>query len=307
MMKKAIVLGASGGMGYSLVKELSSRNIEVIAFSRNENKLNELYANDLNVTVFAGDVFDTNALTKAVAGIDVIFHSVSVPYPQWPEKHPAIMQNVLQAAKTENCKIVIVDNVYAYGRQDGKRVSEETPKNPHTKKGKIRLHLEDMVKDSGLPYVIAHFPDFYGRNADNTLIQHTLQNVKSNKRASYVGSLKIPREFIYTPDGAKALVEIAMRDSAYGQYWNIPGERLISGEELISLIHSITGYDKKVMSVSTPLIRFISLFSPFMREFLELAYLYEQPFQLDGSKYEREVGPLPKTAYREGLRKTLDF
>ena len=33
-MKKALVLGASGGMGYSIVKELSSRGIKVMAFAR---------------------------------------------------------------------------------------------------------------------------------------------------------------------------------------------------------------------------------------------------------------------------------
>jgi short-subunit dehydrogenase len=38
-MKKALVAGASGGMGYALVGELVSRGIDVVACSRGKEKL----------------------------------------------------------------------------------------------------------------------------------------------------------------------------------------------------------------------------------------------------------------------------
>jgi len=41
-MKRALVLGASGGMGYSIVNELISRGVEVTAFARSEKKLKHL-------------------------------------------------------------------------------------------------------------------------------------------------------------------------------------------------------------------------------------------------------------------------
>ncbi|GKV54920.1 NAD-dependent dehydratase [Sporosarcina sp. NCCP-2222] len=304
-MKKAIVLGASGGMGYSLVNELTGRGIAVVAFARNEAKLKSLFASNPLVTIHPGDVLDREAVYKAAAGVDTVFHSVSISYEQWNEKLPRIMKNVMNASTGR--KLVVVDNVYAYGRQEGKRVSEETKKNPHTKKGKLRLALEQELKESEIPCIIAHFPDFYGPGAESTILHHTLKSVLLNKKAGYVGRLDIPREFIFTPDGAKALVELAMNESAYGQNWNIPGERLVTGNELVDMIRSLTGYDKKVSSVTKPMIRLAGLFNPFMREFLELSYLYENPFQLDGSKYEREIGALPRTPYEEGLRQTLAF
>jgi short-subunit dehydrogenase len=42
-MKKAVVLGASGGMGYALVNELTERGIETVAFARTKEKLQKLY------------------------------------------------------------------------------------------------------------------------------------------------------------------------------------------------------------------------------------------------------------------------
>ena len=41
-IKRAVVLGATGGMGSALVEELLNKRIEVIAFARSAEKLNAL-------------------------------------------------------------------------------------------------------------------------------------------------------------------------------------------------------------------------------------------------------------------------
>ena len=120
-------------------------------------------------------------------------------------------------------------------------MTEETEKNPHTKKGKIRLDLENMAKQSGVPLLIAHFPDFYGPHAPNTVLDYTLQGMIHNKKARYIGDPSISREFIYTPDGAKAIVELAVRNRFEGGDWNIPGAGTITGTETISITKTING------------------------------------------------------------------
>lgn len=150
-MKKALVLGASGGMGYSIVKELAQRGINVTAFARGKEKLAKLFANEGKVTIVSGDAFRLKSLKEAAAGADVIFHAMNIPYPEWEKKLHALVSNVLEAARRANAKLVMVDNIYAYGKSPGTLVSEQTPKNPHTKKGKIRLQLETMAKQANLP------------------------------------------------------------------------------------------------------------------------------------------------------------
>ena len=98
------------------------------------------------------------------------------------KSYPPLMANVVQVAKQQSAKLAIVDNIYAYGRSKGEKVKETFVKNPHTKKGKIRLQIETKIKDSGVPAMIAHFPDFYGPNAENTLLHYTLQNVVKDKK-----------------------------------------------------------------------------------------------------------------------------
>jgi nucleoside-diphosphate-sugar epimerase len=309
-MKKAVVLGASGGMGYALVNELTERGIETVAFARTKEKLQKLFHGNNQTILFDGNAYDRSDLLEATKKADVIFHAMNVPYSQWTEKLPALMTNVLEAAQVHNNKVVIVDNIYAYGRSNGQKVKEDLPKQPHTKKGKIRLSIEKMVKEAyknGIPTLIAHFPDFYGPNAENTFVHYTLQSVLANKKAMFVGNQKIKREYIFTPDGAKALVELSLRNSAYGQNWNIPASGVISGEEMIGIIRDLTGYDKPVGTVGKVMLFFAGLLNSDLREAVEMMYLTEDPVILSGEKYEREIGQIPKTSYEEGLRRTIEF
>ena len=56
-------------MGYALVCELVSRGVEVVAFSRGKEKLESLFKNLSNVTIFPGDAFNQSELMKAADGV----------------------------------------------------------------------------------------------------------------------------------------------------------------------------------------------------------------------------------------------
>lgn len=305
MMRKALVLGASGAMGYAITKELCNRGIDVVAFARNKEKLENLFQGEEHIQTVAGDVFVKEDIIDAAKGVDVIFHAVNIPYSDWEKKQHKLLRNILEVAKESDSKLGIVDNIYAYGRQNQRLVKEDAEKNPHTKKGKIRLQLEAMAKQSSVKMFIAHFPDFYGPNAESTLVHHTLHGVLANKVSSFVGDKRIAREYIFTPDGAKAMVELALCEEAYGQQWNIPGCGVITGEEMMQYIRELTGYTKQVMTVKRGIIKLMGLFDKQMKEYVEMLYLTEKPVVLSGEKYEMLIGKVPKTSYREGLEETI--
>lgn len=294
-------------MGYALVYELVSRGICVVAFSRGKAKLEHLYKSLPNVTIFSGDAINQSELMEAADGVDVIFHAVSFPYQEWENKHPECLEIVLDVSKIRQAKVVFVDNIYAYGRQSEQLVTEEAKKDPHTKKGKIRLEMERKMKESDVPTLIAHLPDFYGPNAENTILNETLKNVVKNKTVNFVGNMKVAREYLYTPDGAKAVVELSLRQESYNQNWNIPSTRPITGDELIAIIQEITGYKRTVRTISKGMIRFIGIFSPFMKELVEMMYLTESPVILSGEKYEKAIKSLPRTPYRQGIQETISW
>ena len=141
--------------------------------------------------------------------------------------------------------------------------------------------------------MIAHFPDFYGPNAESTILQYTLNGVMNNKKTRFVGNQKLAREYIFTPDGAKALVQLALTDDAYGENWNIPGYSVITGEEIVSTLRDTNRLSEKVSTVSKNMIIFLGLFNKDMREVVEMFYLNEEPVHLNGAKYEARIGPVP--------------
>jgi nucleoside-diphosphate-sugar epimerase len=306
-MKKFLVIGASGGMGSAIVRELAAKdNYEVVAFARTESKLRKLFHGNTRTTIVPGDAFQIEDLLKAATGVDTIIHAMNIPYSEWEQRLPALVHTILLVAREVNTRLVVVDNIYGYGKSDGKKVTEQFPRHPHTKKGKIRLALEEMVRDSGIPYLIVHFPDFYGPEAGNTLLYKTFEKVIQKKRTIFVGNPHIPREYIYTPDGAKALVELAERDGTFGQDWNVPGAGVIRGTEILKILHD-WGFEKGMTTIRKPLVRMAGLFDSNLREYVEMFYLNEQPVVLCGDKLNQELGYIPRTSYRDGIFHTLDL
>jgi NADP-dependent 3-hydroxy acid dehydrogenase YdfG len=78
----ALVTGASTGMGAAIAERLAKRGLQVHAFARNEERLQEL-ANRTGAITHAVDLTDTAALTAAVEGlnVDVLVNCAGVSRP----------------------------------------------------------------------------------------------------------------------------------------------------------------------------------------------------------------------------------
>lgn len=155
--------------------------------------------------------------------------------------------------------------------------------------------------------MIVRLPDYYGATSQNSYLQPTLNGLAANKMTVFIGDLKTPREYVYLPDAAKMIVEIAEKDDSYGEDWNIPGPGLISGNEIIQIARQVTGQKRMVLPLTKKIIQILGLFNPFMKEVVEIMYLTEEGFILNGEKYENRIGPIPKTPYKEGLAETLQL
>ncbi|UII56487.1 NAD-dependent epimerase/dehydratase family protein [Cytobacillus spongiae] len=305
-MKKVAVLGATGSMGYALVEALVNRNIMTVAFARSEAKLTE-YKETWGplAEIIPGDVTNPSDLKRIISSVDTVIHTLNVPYQDWDPTLTTILTNILQECRNQNASLLYVDNIYSYGYQHAK-ATEQSPKLPHTKKGKIRLQLQTLIEESGVPYVIAHFPDFYGPKAGSTVLQYTFEQLSKKNTVGFVGDLTVPREFIYTKDGAEAFVDLALHQEAYGQIWNIAGAGTITGLEIQEIASSYLNRKVTFKPIRKWMIKAFGLINPFMKEYVEMLYLNETPVILDGSKYETIIGPIPKTPYSIGFQETFN-
>ncbi|WP_426452984.1 NAD-dependent epimerase/dehydratase family protein [Paenibacillus sp. S-38] len=311
-MRKAMVVGATGGTGAVITAELVKRGVPTIAFGRSRQKLEELaeqMGRPSHLTLAVGDAFKPDDVAAAAKEADVLFHCANVPYHEMESKLIPLGESVMEAANRLGLKVVAIDGIYPYGRRQMSRVTEDHPKQPHTKKGKVRLAFEQMIFSSRWNHVrpmIVRLPDYYGPTANQaSYLGGTLEAIAAGKMAFFIGSMKIPREYVYLPDAAIMVVELAGHEEAYGQNWNIPGADIISGHEIVRIAQEASGTKKPVIPLGRVGLSLLGLFVPVMKEVVEMLYLTEEPLRLSGAKYERCIGKIPATKPADGIAATI--
>ncbi|MBD2867662.1 NAD-dependent epimerase/dehydratase family protein [Paenibacillus arenilitoris] len=310
-MKKAIVLGATGGVGNPLTAELAGRGFETIAFGRSEGKLRSLtkeLGTPPQLRLATGDAFNPDDIVRAAAGADVIFHSANMPYHEMEAKLLPLGESVMEAAIRIGAKVVVVDGIYPYGRRTTDKATEEHPKNPHTRKGKVRLAYEQLIfsqRWAGAKPLIVRLPDYYGPSAQASYLNVTMEAIAAGKPTAFIGNMSVPREYVYLPDAVRMIVNIALRDESYGQNWHIPGSGVIAGKDIVRIAREASGKRKAVVPLGRAGLSLIGLFNPVMKEVVEMLYLTEEPFVLSGEKYEREIGPIEWTPHEEAIAATI--
>ncbi|MET3943112.1 nucleoside-diphosphate-sugar epimerase [Paenibacillus sp. PvP094] len=311
-MKKAIVIGATGGTGAAITQELIKRGIATVAYGRSRHKLEQLAAKlgfPDHLQLAVGDAFNPDEIVAASQNADVMFHCANVPYHEMESRLLPLGESVMKAAEQLSLKVVVIDGIYPYGRRQMNEVTEEHPKQPHTRKGKTRLAYEQMLfssRWSRAQVMIVRLPDYYGPTANEaSYLGSTLESIAKGKMAFFIGNMETPREYIYLPDAAVMVVELASRENTYNQNWNIPGAGIIAGKEIVRIAQRAAGVTKPVVALGKIGLSLIGLGVPVMKEVVEMLYLTKEPLVLSRQKYERNIGPVKATPFAQGIAETI--
>lgn len=98
--KKILITGGTGSLGKALTKKLLEFDIKNLRiFSRNESKQVEMQSefDDARLRFFIGDVRDSSRLSRAVEGVDIVFHAAALKHVPLIEYNPSesILTNVI--------------------------------------------------------------------------------------------------------------------------------------------------------------------------------------------------------------------
>ncbi len=299
------ILGSSGVIGKEVARELyKTYTKDIRLVSRNPKQVNP------TDELFQADLLNRNQVMEAVKGSDVVYLTVGIQYSAkiWAEQWPIIMRNVVDACMAEKAKLVFFDNVYAYGKVDGK-MTEETPYNPCSKKGKVRMQVINMmmdeVKKGRLQALIARAADFYGPDTPLSFINvMVLANYAKGKKAQVMGNINTKHSFTYTPDAGKATAMLGNTPSAYNQVWHLPTDRnTLTGKEFLEMTAKAFGVKPGYMTVKKWMLQMIGLFNPIIKESVEMLYQNEVDYIFDSSKFDKKFGFKP-TSYEIGILET---
>jgi len=306
-MSELHVIFGTGAIGLSLFEVLQRRGRAVRLVNRSG-----VAAVPAGVEVIAGDVTDPAVAVAAAAGAAVVYQVLNPPYPEWSGLFPGLQASVLAAAEAAGARLVSMENVYMYGRPDGRPLTEDHRNAAHTKKGQLRGRMADELlaahRAGRVEVAIGRASDYFGPRggAQSNLGDRVFGPALAGKTASVLGDPDQPHTYTFIPDIAEGLAVLGEHPDAAGEIWHLPNDPdTRTTRELVEIVYGLAGRPAtKLRSLPAPLLSLIGLVNPAVRELAEMRYLFAEPFVVDSSKIAERLGATA-TPVRQALDRTL--
>ncbi|MDX5418962.1 MAG: NAD-dependent epimerase/dehydratase family protein [Hymenobacteraceae bacterium] len=311
LSQNLLVLGATGSIGYAFTKVLLEQRQTITILVRDRRKAEQLFGTHANLTIVEGDAQDTELLTRLGKQVTHIFHGINYPYDKWQGNMELVTQHVIDAAAANRATILFPGNVYNYGNIETP-IKEDSPMNPNTRKGTIRVRLEQMLQQAtkqGLcRVIIVRLPDFWGPNVMNEGIAPIFRGALKGEAMPWLYRNDIPHQLVYTPDAARVFYELVKikPENPFAVY-NYGGKVVPSIKSWQAQIAAAAGVKPRYKLHGKFLFKTLGLFMPIMREIAEMGYLWENAILLNDEKLRHTLPQLAHTPMPQAIQETLDW
>ena len=289
-MTRHVVFGA-GQVGTTLAERLAAGGHTVRLVSRSSHPAPK------GVEMLRADLTDRSACLDSARDATVLYHCMNPYYSVavWNETLPVWQGNLLAAAQQTGARLVVLENVYAFGDFGGRSLTESTPRRPRSRKGEIRARLAEGWYAAEARVVLGHGSDFFGPRGTQTFFEERFwTRVLAGKSAQVLVAPDQPHTYHYIPDVAAGLATLGTApDDVYGSGWMLPCAPAITTRELIGLMANHIGRQVKVDVLPTIVRHGLKLFIPLLREFEEMRYQWEAPFIVDDARFRARFGTVP--------------
>ena len=220
-MKKIVVTGGLGFIGYNLIKKFLDDEIIIFSIdsgvSGTKNKLIE--SNKLKS--FKLDLSDKNNLEEIISESDIVIHlaakgnvveSVDEPIINFNNNVKTTLNLLEILKKNQNCKKIIFASTGGALMGDTKPpVNENSPPRPISPYGASKLACEGYINSYsecyGIKSIIFRFGNVYGPYGSHKkgVVNKFIRNAISNKKHTVNGSLESSRDYIHVFDICDAI------------------------------------------------------------------------------------------------------
>lgn len=259
MSRRALVTGATGGLGLTLTQELLAAGYRVRAAGRSPAAIDRL--RDMGAEAVAGDLFDLGPEAMC-EDVDVVFHAAALSSPWGPDAdfqraNVCLTRDLLAAARRAGAgSFVFVSSPSVYARwADQTEISEETPwpDRPLNAYARTKGEAERLVLAADSPRfrTIAVRPRAIIGPDDAVLLPRILRLVQRGRVPLFRGGRALA-ELTDVRDAARAIrLADVNREAAGGQAINITGGAALPIRELIRRLGQ--ALDVEVRAVPLPL------------------------------------------------------
>jgi nucleoside-diphosphate-sugar epimerase len=307
--KTALIIGATGAFGGETAERLLAHGWRIRALHRDPERARA--ATGLAVEWVQGDAMNRDDVLRAAEGCRVIVHAANPPgYRNWRGLALPMLDNTIAAAIREGARILLPGNVYNYGPDARGEISEDAPQHPVTRKGRIRVEMEDRLKaaaQQGAKVLILRAGDFFGaRGASSWMGAGIVQAGKPVRALTYPGPRAIRHAWAYLPDLAETAARLVDREvelSAVASF-HFRGHAL-TGQDLIDAFERVTGRKLPVRPFPWFALPLLGAFSEMLREMAEMRYLWRETVLMDNTRLVQTLGSEPHTPIDQALATTL--
>lgn len=294
-----LILGANGRFGAVATRAFHDAGWQVLAQARRAPAALPAGARHL-----ATPIEDAATLAREARGAVAVIHAANPVYTRWAREAVPLARAGMDVAERLGATFMLPGNVYNYGASMPELLNEDTPQQPSSRKGRIRVAIEAELRAraaDGLRGVVIRAGDFYGAGTGSWFDQVIVRSLQGG-RLVYPGPLDAAHAWAYLPELACAFVAVAGRDDLPAFTRLHFAGHSPTGAELLSAIECAAGSlglrpasGWRHTSVPWSLLRAAGLVVPMWREIAEMAYLWRIPHALDGAALQRLTGPLPQT------------
>ena len=310
----ALVLGATGGIGGEVARQLRDAGWEVRALNRAAQPSTP---NGDGITWIRGDAMNAADVSAAAAGCSVIVHAVNPPgYRRWAELVLPMLDNTIAAATAHGATIVLPGTVYNDGPDALPVLREDSKQQPKTDKGAIRVELERSLQSAasrGCRVIIVRVGDFFGPKLGSSWFSQGL--VKPGRAVAAVDVPNAPgvgHQWSYLPDVARTMVQLLDRRDSLAPFarfhmaghWDADGTQM--AEAICRVVVRRGGARPKVRAFAWWLVTLAAPFVPTFRELRELRYLWREPVRMSNDHLIAVLGHEPHTPLDDAVEATLE-
>jgi len=298
------VLGASGGAGNAIARALSEAGLPTRTVSRSGAELPE------GTDIVRADITNREDLMRAIDGSGVVYMAAQPAYHRWPQEFPAMLEEVIAACATIDARLIMVDNLYAYG-PGHHRLTESTPRTATDTKGALRAAMYEQLmaahERGEVRVAVGQASDYYGPRSDNSGVTAlAVAPVGGSGALRWVGSLDAPHSVAYLPDIARAYVVLGTSPEADGRAWILPHGDAVTGREFLELVNSELDEPRRTATVSRFMLRVASPFHRISKETLGVSYQWTDPWIADDSQFQETFGPFATTPLETAVKESVE-
>lgn len=306
--KTALVLGATGGVGGSVAAALLRHEWRVRGMARNLAAIRA--SNRAQIEWIEGDAMRRDDVMRASHDVAVIVHAVNPPnYRNWNKLVLPMIDNTIAAARTTGARIVLPGTIYNYDPATTPVIGSDTPQQPKSRKGKIRVEMEQRLEQAApeVSSLILRAGDFFGPGVRSSWFAQVMVSPGKPVRRIVNPARGGGHSWAYLPDLAETFARLLDAPERLRPFERLQFEGLYddSGDRLVEALRRISGHPLPVHGFPWWLMRLAAPFAGFPREAAEIAPYWRHPVRFNNARLTKLIGPEPRTPLDDAVRASL--